>query len=115
MSELLSFGQRADVHIGRKCVQRLIEVVHLHHYTARHHDQEGICAQMRELVVTAEGKLHGDAEAFDSHDRHGACHGTDGDVYNGIRASIPRCDQVDHHQAKHKNREAVHQEPCEMH
>ena len=95
------------VHISREGVQGLIKVVHLHHYTPRHHDHEGIRTRVSELVVAAEGEFHSDAEAFDGHDRYRSCHGADRDEYDGVRAAIARRNDVNHHQGKHEDGEAI--------
>lgn len=98
-----------DVHICRECIESLVEVVHLNQYTSGGHNAEHIGARMGELVVPSEGEFDCNAEAFDRHDRNGANHGADGDVNDGIFASIPGNDRENHERAEYSNREAVQQ------
>ena len=51
---------------------------------------------MRELVVAGEGEFDGDAETLDGHDGDTADEGADGDVDNGVCATITGHDRVDH-------------------
>ena len=96
-----------DVHIRRECVESLVKVVHLNQYTSGGDNTEHVGARVRELVVPGKGEFDCNAEAFDRHDRNGANHGADGDVNDGICASIPGNDGENHERAENSNRKAV--------
>lgn len=51
---------------------------------------------MGELVVACECEFECDAGAFDSHDGHGAGHGSDGEVDNGVGSAVFGSDFVGH-------------------
>jgi len=59
----------AHVHIGGECVESFIKVIHLNHYAEANHYAKDISADVDKLIIASEGELHGDAEAFDRHDR----------------------------------------------
>lgn len=96
-----------DVHIRGECVESLIEVVHLNQYATGGHDTKHISARVCELVVPSKGEFDCNTEAFDRHDRNRADQGADGDVNDGICASIPGNDGENHERAEYSNREAV--------
>ena len=96
-----------DLHVRRKCIQSLVKVVHLNQYARSSHNTKHVSARVCELVVPGEGEFDCNAEAFDRHDRNGADHGADGDVYDRVCASILGDNDENHEDAKHSNCEAV--------
>lgn len=96
-----------NVHIRGECIESLVEVVHLDQYTGSGHNTKHVSAWVRELVIPGKGEFDCNAEAFDRHDRNGANQGADGDVNDGICASVPGDDGENHEHAEHGNREAV--------
>lgn len=102
------WSERKNVHVGRESIQCLVEVVHLNHDASRHSDAEHVRARVYELVITRQRQLHGDTEALDGHDRYGADERADGDIDEGIRATITGCHTVDHDQRENEDGEAVH-------
>lgn len=101
-----------DVHIRGECVQGLIKVVHLDHYTHGGHNAKYIGARVCELIVPSKGEFHRNAKALDRHDRYRADQGADGDVDDRVCAPIPRGDGEDHEYAEYSDGEAIQHEAC---
>ncbi len=74
----------ADVHVGRERVESFVEVIHLDHYADANDDPEEIGADVYELIIASKGELHGNAEAFDCHDRDRANKRANGDIYKWV-------------------------------
>lgn len=102
-----------DLHVGREGVEGFVEVVHLHEDTEHNDDAEYVSAWVGELVFTAEGEFDCDTEAFDGHDGDGADERADGDVDDGIGATVTGDDTVYHDEGEYKDCETVHQETCD--
>ena len=102
--------EKGDVHIGRKGVEGLVEIVELDNDAENHHNSKDVGARVRELIFTAKRELDGDAKTFYRHDRHGTRYGTDGDVDHGIFLAMFGYNMVDHDEAEDKRGEAEHEE-----
>lgn len=101
-----------SVHIGAELAQRLIEVVHLREDADHDGDAEDVRAGRRELVVAAEGELHGDTEALDGHDGDAADGTADAEVDHGVLLAVLGGDSVDHDHRKGRHYYAVEQKAC---
>lgn len=77
-----------NLHVGRKEVESLVEVVHLHEDANSRHDHENIGTRVSKLVIAAESKFDRNAKTFDRHDADGADQGTDRDINDRGSSSI---------------------------
>lgn len=100
------------LHICGENSQGLVEVIHLHENAYDDHNAKDVSTWVRELVVSSERELEGNAEAINSHDGNGPDEGTDRDVHDGCCFSIARRDVVDHNKREHKDGEAVQEKTC---
>eukprot|EP00240_Pyramimonas_obovata_P015323 CAMPEP_0118938680 /NCGR_PEP_ID=MMETSP1169-20130426/26755_1 /TAXON_ID=36882 /ORGANISM="Pyramimonas obovata, Strain CCMP722" /LENGTH=296 /DNA_ID=CAMNT_0006882701 /DNA_START=85 /DNA_END=977 /DNA_ORIENTATION=- len=73
---------------GVEDVERLVQVVHLHHHAPRHHQHAVGRLRVEELVVPLEGELDGDPQGLAAHHRQGAHHRADADVHHDLGVPV---------------------------
>lgn len=100
------------IHICGENSQRLVEVIHLHKNANSDHNAKDVSTWVRELVVSSEGELEGNAKAINSHDGNRPDQGTYRDVHDGGRLSIARRNVVDHDKREHEDGKAVQEKAC---
>jgi hypothetical protein len=81
---ILRKDETAHVHVGRERIESFVEVIHLNHYAEANDSAEDIGADVYELIIAANGELHGNAEALDCHDRDRANKRAYGDIYKWV-------------------------------
>ena len=59
------------LHICGENSQGLVEIIHLHNNAYDDDNSKDVSTWVRELVVSSEGELEGNAKAINSHDRNG--------------------------------------------
>lgn len=87
--------------------ERFVEVVHLSENADDDYNREDVSTRVRELIVSGEGELERNAEAFDRHDGNAADGRTDGQVNHRIALAVHWRDLVDHHKCEDGDKRAV--------